>query len=219
MEYYAIHLSGESLFHHGIAGQKWGVRNGPPYPLSYGDHSKRELREMRKKSRQASRKKNVKKAEAEREANKQLIESETKRILKEYKENPQYKKAFDKYLVAFYASPELTGSYNSAMANAVVNIALQRPKLSDIPKMLEKVWDEQSDKIGWDGTTLKDDFTKKEFMEIGESDVNTYLRTMDYVDSMSRKSPTIDEVLSSEISNQLYRRDFVKFSGLYETDK
>lgn len=21
------------LYHHGIKGQKWGVRNGPPYPL------------------------------------------------------------------------------------------------------------------------------------------------------------------------------------------
>lgn len=24
----------EELYHHGIDGQKWGVRNGPPYPLS-----------------------------------------------------------------------------------------------------------------------------------------------------------------------------------------
>ena len=27
------------LIHHGIDGQKWGVRNGPPYPLDYEDHS------------------------------------------------------------------------------------------------------------------------------------------------------------------------------------
>lgn len=27
------------LFHHGISGQKWGKRNGPPYPLDYNDHS------------------------------------------------------------------------------------------------------------------------------------------------------------------------------------
>ena len=27
------------LQHNGIKGQKWGVRNGPPYPLKYEDHS------------------------------------------------------------------------------------------------------------------------------------------------------------------------------------
>ena len=34
--------SNDSLSHHGIAGQKWGKRNGPPYPLDYNDHSARE---------------------------------------------------------------------------------------------------------------------------------------------------------------------------------
>ncbi len=27
------------LSHHGIKGQKWGVRNGPPYPLGPSQHS------------------------------------------------------------------------------------------------------------------------------------------------------------------------------------
>lgn len=31
-----------SLKHHGIAGQRWGKRNGPPYPLEYSKHSKSE---------------------------------------------------------------------------------------------------------------------------------------------------------------------------------
>ena len=30
------------LAHHGIKGQKWGDRNGPPYPLGPGDHSSSE---------------------------------------------------------------------------------------------------------------------------------------------------------------------------------
>ena len=26
----------DELYHHGIKGQKWGVQNGPPYPLDKG---------------------------------------------------------------------------------------------------------------------------------------------------------------------------------------
>ena len=32
------------LAHHGIKGQKWGVKNGPPYPLGYNDHNTAEKR-------------------------------------------------------------------------------------------------------------------------------------------------------------------------------
>lgn len=42
------------LMHHGILGQKWGDRNGPPYPLGGGDYSPRErtkiFRERKKKN-------------------------------------------------------------------------------------------------------------------------------------------------------------------------
>ena len=31
--YYPYYTIGGELYHHGIQGQKWGVRNGPPYPL------------------------------------------------------------------------------------------------------------------------------------------------------------------------------------------
>lgn len=34
------------LVHHGIRGQKWGVKNGPPYPLKGGDYSKSEVQEI-----------------------------------------------------------------------------------------------------------------------------------------------------------------------------
>lgn len=40
--------------HHGILGQKWGVQNGPPYPLDYNDHSAAEKRAMKKDARSIS---------------------------------------------------------------------------------------------------------------------------------------------------------------------
>lgn len=41
----------DELCHYGIRGQKWGVQNGPPYPLKGGDYSPAEKREMYKKKK------------------------------------------------------------------------------------------------------------------------------------------------------------------------
>ena len=38
------------LAHHGIKGQKWGVRKGPPYPLDSKDHSAAEKKAGWRKS-------------------------------------------------------------------------------------------------------------------------------------------------------------------------
>lgn len=44
----------DELSHHGIAGQKWGHRNGPPYPLDASAHSKAEKDAMASKSGSSS---------------------------------------------------------------------------------------------------------------------------------------------------------------------
>lgn len=39
------------LYHHGILGQRWGVRHGPPYPLTGGRYSPGQIQKIRKKRR------------------------------------------------------------------------------------------------------------------------------------------------------------------------
>lgn len=48
--YYVIQSTSSDLQHHGILGQKWGRKNGPPYPLGASDHSAAEKKAGYRKS-------------------------------------------------------------------------------------------------------------------------------------------------------------------------
>ena len=51
---YDSYKVGGEIYHHGIAGQKWGQRNGPPYPLRDGAHSPSEKKKGWKSSLSSS---------------------------------------------------------------------------------------------------------------------------------------------------------------------
>lgn len=83
--------------HHGIKGQEWGERNGPPYPLSKKDHmqviasSKSEAKALNKKARDDRRiaranikaVKRAKKAEIKRQKSEQKLAETQKKIEEE----------------------------------------------------------------------------------------------------------------------------------------
>lgn len=52
MANYRLIPKDESLSHHGIEGQKWGVRNGPPYPLETKDYSPAEKKALKKEGKE-----------------------------------------------------------------------------------------------------------------------------------------------------------------------
>ena len=85
------------LAHHGILGQKWGYKNGPPYPLDEGDHSSSEkkagwrkslvsaIKDHKKKKQRAKALEKARKTKAEnakKAAEKQAYEDEKQRVLK-----------------------------------------------------------------------------------------------------------------------------------------
>lgn len=74
------------LVHHGIMGQKWGKRNGPPYPLSRD--TKKALRKAEKeaaKNRKANEKANKKEEERKKKVEKLINEGSPDEIAKNIK--------------------------------------------------------------------------------------------------------------------------------------
>lgn len=103
-----------ALSHHGIDGQKWGKRNGPPYPLDFEAHSAAEKRALKKDLKWIKKNEKKIKSKAYKESKKELNEY-AKLLSKQYGLNKNGKYS------AFYIN-----RFNRSMAE------LMNEKVSDI---------------------------------------------------------------------------------------
>lgn len=110
------------LSHHGILGQKWGVTNGPPYPLDAGDHSAKEKkagwRDSLKAKSDAKKKAKKQKETLEKARKAKIAKAKEEKLAKEYQEQKA------KILKSGKASE--VAKYKGQMSNQELSEALNR---------------------------------------------------------------------------------------------
>lgn len=84
-----MNQNSNSLAHHGILGMKWGIQNGPPYPLDESDHSQSEKKAGWRKSLFGG---------SSEEKAKRKVEKEEKQKVKAAKQEAKWEKKKEKIL-------------------------------------------------------------------------------------------------------------------------
>lgn len=113
------------LLHEGRLGQRWGQRNGPPYPLGTGQMSGREVRLMRKSMGDEAFKKQTK---IDREKDEAASRAERKVQREAEKHMKKYEKELDKLYVR--NGNRWMFEHNKELAN-FMNTRIKDIKLSD----------------------------------------------------------------------------------------
>jgi hypothetical protein len=181
--------SEEELSHHGILGQKWGSRNGPPYPLKGGDYSAREVNKIfvqRKKKNSIYNKKHFDNVISEKDVLSTL----------------SYDKDRTKNVDMFYAAYKPLDKHQY---NALFNKPIQKP-----------IYDENGDEIGT-GTYLKYRINNKvkHDMKVASEDAASKAFTNLY----SNDRDFYNYVTDASRMQQAFVSDKYKFKGYREARK
>lgn len=108
------------IYHHGIKGQKWGVRNGPPYPLKPSDHSQEERKQNWTRSLTAD--SDVVKRRIAREA--EILKTKSKNARDNIKEKKEKKQAVKQARKEKYASLHGTEKFTEFVKDHKKEIAI-----------------------------------------------------------------------------------------------
>lgn len=128
------------LQHHGILGQKWGRRNGPPYPLDAGDHSASEKKAGWRQSLAENRDKVKAKVSEIKAASDARKEAKAEEAVKRYEEEKQrILNSGDYAQIAKIKDDLTTNELDAAMRRAETLAKLnQRAGIVEEPKLSRK---------------------------------------------------------------------------------
>lgn len=201
-------IDNDILMHHGIEGQKWGHKNGPPYPLDPNkDYSKAEKKALRKEYRKEIRRR--KKAY-------KRYEKEEKRKEKELEEERKLEEEKKKAIKSGKAS--LVDKYKDRMTDEEIIESINRIKVMqefDKVKINELKTDneknrEQINKIMNENEKLKQELIKKYGPGKGEAMLSKADRISKYIGSIADSS---NKVLTAVTTGQRIKDKKSKFDA------
>lgn len=140
------------LAHHGILGQKWGHKNGPPYPLDANDHSSSEKKAGWMKSlaekHKANKKKRIQKKNLEKARKTRAINLQKEAERKQYEEEKQKALKSGKASDILKYKGDLT---NQELQSAIARLDWEKRLGEMSSKEVETNWDKMDkimDKVG-----------------------------------------------------------------------
>lgn len=180
----------EYLAHHGILGQKWGTKNGPPYPLSGGDYSRTEKIKIRKARKKLNSIYNKKHFDETLEKNKTTLSTLS------------YDKNRTKNVDMFYATHKILDKHQY---NALFNRKLKEP-----------IYDENGKKLGTDqGYKFKINNKISQNIKVASEDSGSKI----FLDLWSQKRDFYNFVTDETRMASLFVKDKYKFKGYREAKK